>query len=115
MPKVKFIKENIEIEVPVGANLRDEAKKAGVQLYAGKNRILNCMGNATCGTCRVLIKNNTMQNCSPKGLIEKARIGLSWFSIGVEDEVRLSCQIKVMGDIDVYTQPEWNTSGAWKK
>jgi hypothetical protein len=32
MPKVKFIKEKTEIEVPDGANLRAEARKAGIQV-----------------------------------------------------------------------------------
>lgn len=115
MPKVKFIREKQEIEVPVGAILRDEAIKAGIQVYAGINKFLNCYGHGTCGTCRVLIKNDTMNNCAPKGLFEKTRIAASWFAIGVEKEVRLSCKTKVIGDIEVYTRPEWNTSGDWKK
>ena len=51
MPVVKFTKENKEIEVPRGANLRKEAIKAGVNLYpaltasgAGINQYLNCHG-----------------------------------------------------------------------
>ena len=35
MPKIKFIRENKEIEVEEGANLRKEAMKAGIQLYPG--------------------------------------------------------------------------------
>lgn len=115
MPKVKFIKEQKEIEVPVGANLREEATKAGIAVYKGINKYLNCYGHGTCGTCRVLIKNDTMKNCSPKGFFEKTRLALSWFALGVENEVRLSCKTKVMGDIEVYTQPEWNLSGNWNK
>jgi len=56
-----------------------------------------------------------MSNSSPKGLLEKIRIAVSWFAIGVEKEVRLSCQTKVIGDIEVFTRPEWNTSGDWMK
>ena len=111
MPKVRFLKEAKEIEVPAGANLRDEARKAGVEVYAGINKYLNCLGHGTCGTCRVLIKNDTMKNCSPKGLFEKIRLALSWFAIGCENEVRLSCQTKVMGDVDVETTPQMNLFG----
>ena len=39
MPVVKFIKEKKEIEVPEGANLRQEAIKAGVNTYQGLNGI----------------------------------------------------------------------------
>ena len=62
MPIVKFIKENKEIEVSDGANLRKVALSAGVNLYqgingfgAGANKVLNCYGWGTCGTCRVNI------------------------------------------------------------
>ena len=37
MPLVKFIKENKEIEVPAGANLRKEAIKAGINVHQGVN------------------------------------------------------------------------------
>ena len=37
MPVVKFIKENKEIEVPRGANLRKEAIKAGINCPPGLN------------------------------------------------------------------------------
>lgn len=111
MPKVRFLKEAKEIEVPAGANLREEARKAHIEVYRGLNKYLNCMGHATCGTCRVYLKNDTMKNCSPKTFLEKIRIALSFFAIGHEDEVRLSCQVKVLGDIDVETTPELNLYG----
>ena len=44
MPKVVFVNEKQEIEVPPGANLRKEAIKAGIQLYSGPHRYLNCRG-----------------------------------------------------------------------
>ncbi len=111
MPKVRFLKEAKEIEVAEGANLRQAALKEGIQVYAGISKYLNCLGNGTCGTCRVLIKNDTMKNCSPKGWLEALRIALSWFAIACENEVRLSCQVKVMGDVDVETTPAMNLYG----
>ena len=48
MPKVVFVNEKKEIEVPAGANLREEAKKAGVNVYWGLSRYLNCFGHGTC-------------------------------------------------------------------
>jgi ferredoxin len=79
MPTVKFIKENKEIEVPEGANLRSEAIKAGINMHQGfngmgasVNKFLNCKGWAQCGTCRVLITKG-MENTSPMGFVEKTR------------------------------------------
>ncbi len=54
MPKVKFLKENQELEVHEGANLRKEAMRAGIQLYPGIHRFLNCRGLALCAKCAVL-------------------------------------------------------------
>src|SRR5262249_35841715 len=51
MPKVTFIsgKDKKEVEVAEGANLREEALKAGVSVYAGMHRYLNCRGLGLCG------------------------------------------------------------------
>src|SRR5687767_12081218 len=51
MPKVTFIsdKEKREVEVPEGANLREEAIKAGLPVYKGLHRYLNCRGLGLCG------------------------------------------------------------------
>ena len=44
-------------------------------------------------------------------MIERFRTAMGFFNIGHEHEVRLSCQTKVNGDIEVYTQPEFNWCG----
>ena len=44
MPTITFASEKKEIQVPAGANLRAEALRAGVQLYPGVHRFLNCNG-----------------------------------------------------------------------
>jgi 2Fe-2S ferredoxin len=104
MPKVFFVNEQREIEVPVGANLRREALKAGIQVYKGLFRWINCFGHGTCGTCRVLVKKG-MENLSPKGKLERFTIGRMIASIGREDEMRLSCQCTVNGDCTIETKP----------
>ena len=77
MPLVKFIKENKEIDVPAGANLRKEAIKAGINVHQGLNgfgarlnKYVNCHGIGQCGMCRVKITKG-MENASPMGLMEK--------------------------------------------
>jgi ferredoxin len=116
MPKVKFIKEKKEIEVPAGANLRQEARKAGIEVYSGLARYLNCFGHGTCGTCRVLVKKG-MENLSPKGRMERFTLARMLATIGHENEMRLSCQVQVNGDCEIETRPGFNWSGEnfWQK
>ncbi len=110
MAKVNFLREKQVVEVKEGEILRTAALHAGIGVHKGISKTLNCRGKGLCATCRVLIKNDTMKNASPKGIFEKMRLALAWVSIGEED-MRLSCQTKVMGDLDVYTQPEMNLYG----
>jgi ferredoxin len=120
MPKVSFLPEKKEIEVPAGANLRDEAIKAGIRVnfMMGSATLgkLNCFGHGTCGTCKVLVKKG-MENLSPKGRWERFRLAAMMSTIGHEDEIRLACQTAVNGDCTVETNPAFNLSGEnfWQK
>jgi ferredoxin len=116
MPKITFVNEKKEIEMPVGSNLRDEARKAGIELHWGLFKVINCMGHGTCGTCRVLVKKG-MENLSQKGVIEKITLLRMFSAIGHEDEMRLACQCTVKGDCTVETKPPMNISGDtfWQK
>jgi ferredoxin len=110
MPKITFVNEKREIEVPEGANVRDEAKKAGLEVYWGPYVYLNCRGNGLCGKCRIVVKKGT-ENLTPKTTIEKIRLATGMENIGLEDEMRLSCQAKVKGDCTIETKPPFNWSG----
>lgn len=132
MPVIKFTKEQKEIEVPSGSNLRASAIKAGVNVHqgingigAGANKFLNCHGFGQCGTCRVKITKG-MENVSAMGMVEKLRFKLPVPTpvtpggvdplpclafVGNEDTMRLSCQVKVHGDIEVETGPELDLFG----
>ena len=132
MPLVKFVKENKEIEVPAGANLRAEAIKAGINVHQGVNGIgatvnqfLNCKGFGQCGTCRVLITKG-MGNTNKMGVGESARLKYpvptpmaplafdplpAMAFVGHEETMRLSCKTTVQGDIEVETGPELNLFG----
>ena len=110
MPTITFASEKKEIQVPAGANLRAEALRAGVQLYPGVHRFLNCHGLGQCGSCRVLITKG-MENVSRKGLLESARLAVSLAYIGNEQKMRLACQTKLNGDITVETKPPLNLFG----
>ncbi len=120
MPIVNFVNEKKQIQVPEGANLRTEGRRAGIKFYngingflAGVNEVLNCHGLGTCGTCRVMITKG-MENASPMGILEKANFnaGPAMFAyIGNEESMRLACQTKVNGDMDVVTRPAFNMTG----
>lgn len=110
MPTVKFVNEKKEIDVPHGANLRQAAIQAGVGLYPGIHKYLNCHGFSQCGSCRVLITQG-MENTSPMGMCESLRLKPSFVYIGNEKTMRLACQTKVDGDITVVTRPPLNLFG----
>jgi ferredoxin len=110
MPTINFVNEKRQLQVPEGANLRQEAMKAGIGLYPGIHKYLNCHGLAQCASCRVLITKG-QENASPMGLMEKMRLKCSMAYIGHEETMRLSCQTRVFGDMDVQTQPELNLFG----
>lgn len=114
MPTVKFVNEKKTIEVEDGANLRKEALKAGVELYPGLHRYVNCMGFGQCASCRVVIKKG-VENVNKQSFLEKLRLiagPLTFFArLGHEKDLRLACQCKVNGDIEVETKPPINWHG----
>jgi len=120
MPKVTLVNEKLELEVPPGANLREECRKAGVSVYSGLEKYLNCQGFGLCGTCLVFVQKG-MENLGPKTLREKFSFAAHPKSllatIGHENEARLSCQVQVNGDCSVETRPGLNLSGEnfWQK
>ena len=120
MPKVSFVNEKQEIDVPQGSNLRKEARKAGIEVYGTVEVYLNCRGNGLCGTCRVLVKKG-MENLSPRTLMERINLNTHPLTmlaaIGHEDEMRLSCQCQVDGDCEIEVRPAFNLSGEtfWAK
>jgi len=116
MPKITIVNEKKEIEVPQGANLRETLRAQGVEVYQGLSKYLNCFGHGTCGTCRLLVKKG-MENLTPKGKMERFTLFRMLSAIGHEDEMRLSCQCQVNGDVTVEVRPAMNLSGEvfWQK
>ena len=121
MPKISFVREQKEIEAPVGANLRKVARAAGIDIYYRftgcpnwvAQNVMNCHGLGVCGTCGVHLLDGTAANVEPAGFRERMRVRfydpltphLAAGRIGHEKEFRLSCQTTVKGDLKVLTQP----------
>ncbi len=132
MPVIKFVKEKKEIEVPVGANLRAEAVKAGINMNCAisgisegidnltekVSKVLNCHGFGMCGTCRVKITQGR-ENTGEMTFREKLKFKYlpipdpipCMAYLGNEDTMRLACMTQVNGDITVETKPELNVFG----
>lgn len=98
------------IDCPSGANLRGLLMGAGIDLYCGPSRIVNCRGIGSCGTCAVAIVGASGAISEPSWR-EKARLGFPPHSaigpIGLfgpqpsTEGLRLACQVRVLGDIIV--------------
>ncbi len=121
MPKITFVREQKEVEAPIGANLRKVARAHGIDLYYRfigcpnfvAQHVVNCHGLGLCGTCGVHLIDGTAANAEPAGMRERLRVKiydpltphLPAGRIGHEEEFRLSCQTVVKGDLTVVTQP----------
>lgn len=93
MPKITFEKERIQVLVPMHANLREVAVANKIPIYSGLAQIANCKGNGRCGTCQVEIQGPT----KPRNAIEEHKLK-------DKPNLRLACQVEVLGDLSVKTQ-----------
>jgi len=102
MPTVTF--RGREIECKEGETLRNVLKRAGLSPHNGKTKTFNCKGFASCGTCAVAVDGEV----SDKGIREKARLLTPPHHPNYD--LRLSCQTKVLGDVEVEKYPgNWGT------
>jgi ferredoxin len=93
MPTVRFAGKTIEC--PQGANLRTVLVRARLPLYNGAARALHCRGFGTCGTCAVRIVGEV----SELTRVEKLRLAIPPHDR--EAGLRLACQCKVLGDLEL--------------
>jgi ferredoxin, 2Fe-2S len=96
VPRIRFLKENLEIEVPEGTTILAAAKQAGAPQGD------RCGGVCACSTCHVYVT---------RGLERTSEIADEEFDIldkafDVRSTSRLGCQAKVLGDLDVEISDE---------
>lgn len=93
MPIIRYNGELLECRP--GSTLRDVILKYDLSVHNGNARFINCRGLGTCGTCAVKITGSI----SPSTKREKWRLN---FPPHQHDKgLRLACQVKVLGDIEV--------------
>jgi len=98
MPNIKFEKENREVVVADGANLRLKAMENGIDIYKFYGKMMNCGGYGQCGTCIVEITQG-MENLSPRTEVEDRKLKKK------PKNYRLACQALVNGPVSVVTKP----------
>lgn len=88
--KVKFVPQNVELEIKAGQCVMDVAQDNGIYVKSV------CKGVPSCAECRVRLVDGE-HNVLPPGSEELSLIGTGHFI----DRRRLSCQLKCFGDITV--------------
>ncbi|MEO1005230.1 MAG: 2Fe-2S iron-sulfur cluster-binding protein [Cyanobacteria bacterium J06638_38] len=78
-----------------GANLRKVLLKHDINLHNGQSKMINCRGLGSCGTCAVEI----IGAVSPPNWRDRTRRSLPPHSL--EQNRRLACQTRVLGNIEV--------------
>jgi ferredoxin len=88
--KVKFIPQNIELEISPGQSVLDLAQQNDIHIQSV------CKGIPSCAECRVYVKEGD-HNVMPPQPKELELIGTAYFV----DQRRLSCQLRCFGDVVV--------------
>ena len=96
MPKVRFLKESIEVEVPEGTSILEAARIGGAP--EGDR----CGGVCACSTCHVYV----VKGFDHTSEIEDEEADILDKAFDVRMESRLGCQAKIHGDLDVIIADE---------
>ncbi len=97
MPVVRFRGE--EIDCDRGDVLRAVLREAGVSPHNGGADRLNCRGLGSCGTCAVAVDGAVGDRS------RRERLRLTVPPHDPDDELRLACQTRVLGNVTVEKYP----------
>jgi len=100
MVLVFFEREGKTVRANAGWNLRKLARANGIKIYRGINQLFNCRGLGLCGTCKVEIFAGDSAAVNPRTAMEEKQL-----KSYTNPHLRLSCQVKVHGNMRVKTQP----------
>jgi ferredoxin len=99
VPTINYVRENLRIDVPEGDKVRYPALENDVRIYCGIKHFVNCHGNGLCGFDRVVV--TPAENTNPLTFMEKFWLGKDRKK--KNPDMRLACQVKVLGDVNVET------------
>jgi len=95
MPKINFIGpdgKQYEVEAKIGQTLMEAALKAMVP-----GIVAECSGACSCATCHVYVDDQWLDKTGKPSEMEEDMLD---FAIDVRPNSRLSCQIKITGEMD---------------
>lgn len=100
--KIKFLPQNIEIEVDSSKTVLELARENNINIQS------SCNGMCSCGDCRVFLKEGESHVLPPTSK-ELKLIGEGYYM----DQRRLSCQLHCFGDmvIDLTEQEDRSSQG----
>ena len=96
MPKVRFIKERLEVEVPAGTTILEAARKAGAP--EGDR----CGGVCAGSTCHVYV----VSGFDSTSEVQDEEFDILDKALGVRMSSRLGCQAKISGDVEIEISDE---------
>ncbi|MFK8184639.1 MAG: 2Fe-2S iron-sulfur cluster-binding protein [Phormidesmis sp.] len=99
MARIKFVKEDKEVDASLGSNLRFKAQENNIDIYTLVGKLTQCGGYGQCGTCVVDILEGG-QNLSPRTAVEEKMLRKR------PSSCRLACQTMIQGDVSVETKPD---------
>ncbi len=88
--KIKFIPQNVELEISSEKNVMEIAHENGILIQS------SCKGQANCGECRVIVAEGESQMLPPTSH-ELSLIGQAYHI----DQRRLSCQLYCFGNVTI--------------
>jgi uncharacterized 2Fe-2S/4Fe-4S cluster protein (DUF4445 family) len=87
---VRFLPDNLTIQVPAETSILTAASKVGIELKSG------CGGKGSCGACQVVLLAGDVK-VEGTGNLSSEKI---------EAGVRLACKTKILGDVTIEVPPE---------
>ncbi|MCP4685482.1 MAG: 2Fe-2S iron-sulfur cluster binding domain-containing protein [bacterium] len=96
MPKIRFLPQDVEIEVEEGKTLLDAALDNNIRIDH------NCGGNCACSSCHVVIE----EGFESLGEVSEDEEDMLDEAENLTDKSRLACQCKIKQDLVVRIPPK---------
>jgi len=89
MPKIRFLPDGIEADVPVGTTILEAARQCGAHVGSA------CGGVCACSTCHVYVKTGLVDLST----VEEAEEDIIEKAFDVKATSRLGCQAQLEADV----------------